>query len=115
MSDEEKCVAIAIGIGARWGDNWGRPNAILCKGDICYAATGPEDMIMRMGPDYLHDLNAMHEAEKIALADDALKFRYGQKLDGIVAEFNSTDGNEPIPTFHATASMRCDAFLLTLP
>lgn len=56
-------------------------------------------------PDYLNDLNAMHEAEKVALKTVGW-MAYGDAL------YKVTDNNGfPGPLFHATAAQRAEAFL----
>lgn len=55
-------------------------------------------------PDYLNDLNAMHEAEKVLTEDQARN--YSELLRGFqVVHFGA---------IHATASQRAEAFLRTL-
>lgn len=56
-------------------------------------------------PDYLNDLNAMHEAEKLLTPGPWHAYEY--KL-GVVTK---RDG---VSLIHATAAQRCEAFLKTL-
>lgn len=56
-------------------------------------------------PDYLNDLNAMHEAEKIGLRNIDESALYYYWLEDIVGMIHS---------WHATAEQRADAFLLAL-
>jgi len=56
-------------------------------------------------PDYLDDLNAMHEAEK-TLGDPQLWEEYGDNLERAMGEVGWI--------YHATASQRAEAFLRTL-
>lgn len=58
-------------------------------------------------PDYLNDLNAMHEAEKV-LRKKKLFHKYWLAL----GEF--WKGNNTNYSFHATAAQRAEAFLRTL-
>lgn len=58
-------------------------------------------------PDYLNDLNAMHEAER-ALAEDQLR-EYSDWLLVIVVA-----AGKPSGWFNATAEQRAEAFLRTL-
>ena len=60
-------------------------------------------------PDYLNDLNAMHEAEKI-LKEKRLFFKYHLALSAL-PQFQ---GNNHLNHFHATAEQRAEAFLRTL-
>jgi hypothetical protein len=56
-------------------------------------------------PDYLKDLNAMHEAEKIFADDDSFR-EYESKLDKVVPMSERW--------IFATAAQRAEAFLRTL-
>jgi len=58
-------------------------------------------------PDYLNDLNAMHEAEK-ALGQP-LCYQYAERL----MKLHYT-GRTPFVSVHATAAQRAEAFLRTL-
>ena len=63
-------------------------------------------------PDYLNDLNAMHEAEKVLNTDQAMRFR-------LLLSANSGKRNAPYLTVeaamcHATAAERSEAFLRIL-
>lgn len=60
-------------------------------------------------PDYLNDLNAMHEAEKV-LTDDQL-WKYSVNLHSLVKE---DPNNRESWQFRATAAQRAEAFLRTL-
>lgn len=64
----------------------------------------PNSPYVRMLPDYLSDLNAMHEAEKVL--DASQRNRYAAELG------RSYDGSFQHVT--ATASQRAEAFLRTL-
>jgi hypothetical protein len=66
--------------------------------------------IIRLLPDYLNDLNAMHEAEKQLLATQFKRYH-----DVLVAQVIgwSAHENEHI-AIHATATQRAEAFLKTL-
>ncbi len=72
-----------------------------CKG---YYREGYEGWIEEL-PDYLNDLNAMHEAEKI-FADDDLFRGYEAQLDKVVPMSERW--------IFATAAQRAEAFLRTL-
>ena len=61
-------------------------------------------------PDYLNDLNAMHEAEK--LIRSKLNKRNGQVYAYLYeSELSNLTGGEPI---YATAAQRAEAFLKTI-
>lgn len=62
-------------------------------------------------PDYLNDLNAMHEAEKALKADDLLHvLTYVRHLAIVMRESDEA----LIGTIHATATQRAEAFLRTI-
>jgi hypothetical protein len=74
-------------------------------------------------PDYLSDLNAMHEAEKVLTFEQQIK--YATNLYNIIAELpenqsevGGLDVLEPLEVcsilLHATATQRAEAFLRTL-
>ena len=67
-------------------------------------------------PDYLNDLNAMHEAEKCLLPPE--RGRWAQCLEKVVrCNINEVDGidyDELAELAHATAAQRAEAFLRTL-
>jgi hypothetical protein len=73
-------------------------------------------------PNYHEDLNAMHEAEKILMADDAMYSQrnfYAHHLGSITLNDNGR-GWQPLsnddcfPILHASAAQRAEAFLRTL-
>ena len=57
-------------------------------------------------PDYLNDLNAMHEAEKATI----VKLQLGQRYHEVLDELCGNDHG----VYHATAAQRAEAFLKTL-
>ena len=73
-------------------------------------------IVFRHGiPDYLNDLNAMHEAEKVFAYEEAQQFE--GELCGICGSEN-LHKEYPLPfefaVAHATASQRAEAFLRTV-
>ena len=62
-------------------------------------------------PDYLNDLNAMHEAEKKMTLQQVSDF--GKRLERIVIPFHAS-ANVSGQIWHATAAQRAEAFLRTL-
>lgn len=60
-------------------------------------------------PDYLNDLNAMHEAEKVLTPNQ--RFEYLVELGGELQEMSTDDSWN---STHATAAQRAEAFLRTL-
>ena len=62
-------------------------------------------------PDYLNDLNAMHEAEEVMIGKNrSFKARYRKAL--IATADYSVDNQQPY--WRATAAQRAEAFLKTL-
>jgi hypothetical protein len=122
MSPEEQRIAIAEACGAKWlavppatdlqsamGFDLYRPGRLLTfMGEVPQilpiAKTG-YDAIVGDIPDYLNDLNAMHEAEKVLNAnqvDAYIDFLInGRKATAFMAVF-------------ATATQRAEAFLRTI-
>ena len=75
-------------------------------------ATQNEAMCDRV-PDYINDLNAMHEAEKMLTDEQDLE--YSESLEQVVgARFNSNNGEDMRRLRSATAAQRAEAFLRTL-
>ena len=76
----------------------------------------PDDSLTKEGkhlPDYLNDLNAMHEAEKLILNYDAGS--HGRYIDHLIDVCGKRkDETWHLAIFHATASQRAEAFLRTL-
>lgn len=101
--------------------------------ELCgFYSIGNEDWVGMRGhrseyhpiPNYLNDLNAMHEAEE-KLSDRQRKESYGWALAGIVHcgddEEEDYDGIDTCVLkddidflFHATAAQRAEAFVLTM-
>src|ERR1700723_1909251 len=105
LSPEEKRSKIALACGwKRWQDH----EALMANEPFKWIWTPPHDHDIRSQqddpPDYLNDLNAMHEAEKSLSADDF--YDYGYRYLPLICNYSST--------FHAEASHRADAFLLTI-
>lgn len=94
MSPEKQRIAIARACGwTKCRIEWGFP-----------VGNRNNDVIVRDIPDYLNDLNAMHEAEKKLT---------GQKIDAYVTTLCLKV--QPAPSlWNATAAQRAEAFLRTL-
>ena len=77
------------------------------------AATGSHwwDFIYE-APDYLRDLNAMHEAEKTLT--EAQRDEYTTRLKGIVSGFSQSELQYAWMLTFATAAQRAEAFLRTI-
>ena len=106
MNKEQQRIKIAEACGWREiqnGDAWGTPIGIpltMPKKDNWRNMDGFFEI-----PDYLNDLNAMHEAEKI-FADDDLFRGYEAQLDKVVPMSERW--------IFATSAQRAEAFLRTL-
>jgi hypothetical protein len=94
VKPEQQRIAIAEACGIVSRDHWG-PLYKTPQGAV------------RDCPDYLNDLNAMHEAEKVFLKMETLCFweTYSNRL---------TSSLGWIDIFHATAAQRAEAFLRTI-
>lgn len=93
MNTDKQNIAIAQACGVVSKDHWSH----LYKTEQGYA---------RDCPDYLNDLNAMHEAENVLPAGQW--DRYAQWLREL------TSSNRRFLIAHATASQRAEAFLRTI-
>lgn len=114
MNPEQQRIKIAEACGAKWMNLWCASHATLTFHDEGENASLPDwtfcqkDKITpfdRTIPDYLNDLNAMHEAEKV-FADDDLFRGYEAQLDKVVPMSERW--------IFATAAQRAEAFLRTL-
>lgn len=97
MKPEEQRIAIAEACGWKpyqFGSGWTQGASQM---DI-----GPKPL-----PDYLNDLNEMHEAEKVLT--DNQKCNYTAYLQNMVKSFLGE-----FNLVHATASQRAEAFLKTI-
>lgn len=104
MKPEAQRIAIA--------EACGYVNVSVARGE-CYGFKPGVRGILRP-PDYLNDLNAIYEAEKILVGD------YAHGLNGRDASARFHDELISVTTcdgfflVHATAAQRCEAFLRTL-
>jgi hypothetical protein len=92
MSPDKQNIAIAQACGVVSKDHWGA----LYKTEQGYARDCPE---------YVYDLNAMHEAEK-SLDDVTQRGDYWDYLSSLT--------HEGFEMCHATAAQRAEAFLRTI-
>jgi hypothetical protein len=77
----------------------------------------PEGCLLKECPNYLSDLNAMHEAEgSVIFADSALSEEYGMRLGKSYHPrwFLEITSSQLAAMCHATAAQRAEAFLRTL-
>jgi len=103
MKPEEQRIAIAEACG------WKPRNH--CKG---FYREGRDSYILEL-PDYLHDLNAMHEAEKI-LIEQGFQDKWLDELAEVVvgANVHWSDYHCFPQVNRATADQRAEAFLKTI-
>jgi hypothetical protein len=102
MTDQQKRIRIAEKCGwtdikEKWSGIYGEPTELGGKN---------KNYLWRRVPDYLNDLNAMHEAERQILNEETWQI-YRHNLTKIT--FNT--GEDEVS---ATARQRADAFLLTI-
>jgi uncharacterized protein YeaC (DUF1315 family) len=95
MKPEAQQIAIAEACG-KWPDGW--PHSFMNQSDR-----------LRHVPDYLNDLNAMHQAEmsRVDMEDGGFIVLFREYLHTILGH----DGSLAI---HATAAQRAEAFLRTI-
>jgi len=114
MNKEAQRIAIAEACG------WKITNGYLAKGDMPFVHVGTlvttweqlDRHDLTSIPDYLNDLNAMHEAEKSRLTTMGERGDYVIQLGAVVDKAGWKDHNFMIT--HATAAQRAEAFLRTL-
>lgn len=112
MNPEKQRIAIAEACG--WSD--------VRKQWIGYGGGDYEDLLgvcpqsgdTVLVPDYLNDLNAMHEAEKVLNADqlNALDYNLDVIMDRVPRRFDRMSWHAHKQT--ATAAQRAEAFLRTI-
>jgi hypothetical protein len=109
MKPEEQRIAIA---GA-----CGYPNPRMGVFGKCYAGELPN---LEVVPDYLNDLNAIHEAVNSTISNPELEYKYGETLARItIGPERDEEGFAPngwgyFAVARATAAQRAEAFLRTL-
>jgi hypothetical protein len=110
MTPEAQRIAIAETCGWKWhGDpTWQR------LGDSFYWKN--DNLIYCQLPDYLNDLNAMHQAEKTLRGNQFHAVNFPHELFKMVSGLNwKGDMGYFIPNFtSATAAQRAEAFLRTV-
>ncbi len=100
MKKEQQRIKIAEACGSKYLESYGWFDK---DGETYYI--GNEDIVSPQIPDYLNDLNAMHEAEKVLTAE--------QRRSYVNRIFNLPVSECESNTF-ATAAQRAKAFLRTL-
>ena len=104
MNNEKQRIAIAEACG------W-KPGRCPCGEELCDAWKTPTGDNWEYVPDYLNNLNAMHEAEKVLHGQLNLWWNYMDALEKASVEFNPLGRGSHI---HATAAQRAEAFLRTI-
>lgn len=108
MTPEKQRVAIAEACGHVEPACWGN------LGWLSKAGNGKAEFV----PNYPADLNAMHEAEKVLTATQAI--RYADELIEMLAGFRPRESTVRMSVAgifkvsHATAAQRAEAFLRTI-
>jgi hypothetical protein len=102
MTPESQRIAIAEACG------WVRPIGITNVEPDTWWTKGDNKLTLHL-PDYLNDLNAMHEAEKVL--DDEQAATYYDLLN---IKLPTTRCSIDEYVIHATAAQRAEAFLRTL-
>lgn len=107
MKPEDQRIAIHQALGYKltrtsMGTYWEKPEETLALSDFMRGTTTP---------DYLADLNAMHEAEKVLTAIQCNDYD-----THLVHRLREAEINPPANRFkfHAAATQRCEAFLRVL-
>lgn len=106
MSPDAQRITIAEACGWKY-------NVHLCVGAVPHDPATKQYCKAYHCPDYLNDLNAMHEAEKVLSSGECAKYRDALKLN--TAIYGDMDGGcIDWQLVHATAAQRAEAFLRTL-
>ena len=116
INSEQQRIAIAEACGLR-AVYAGKLNVMVLheryiRADVQQRVESVNESHFHLIPDYLNDLNAMHDAEKV-LTDEQYR-KYGKALVLAGIGQNRTDLEAGRATLSATASQRAEAFLRTL-
>jgi hypothetical protein len=85
--------------------------AEACGLHVIMSVFGLVDQIGCLVPDYLNDLNAMHEAEKMTFNNSDLWISFIDCLCDATGAVNCSMVDALIITNHATAAQRAESFL----
>ena len=110
MNDEEINRAIAEHLG--WRCQSHVPEQNKAGATMCWIPPGNHEWHPVQIPNYCCDLNAMHEAEKVLLADADTGYQYDMELNGVCECWEDGVMNY-MKLWHATARQRAEAFLRT--
>jgi hypothetical protein len=103
MTTEQKRIKIAEACGYKKGWNYGTG----------YPSSPSDEWCVESLPDYFHDLNAMHEAEKFIKGSCSMWSEYGNQITALCAPrvcYGEYGSSEVADVAHATASQRAEAF-----
>lgn len=104
MTEEQQRIAIAEACRWKWEKLW--------TGEFHGKPMGEQGPLREL-PDYCNDLNAMHEAEKVLINEQDLK--YSESLAIVVKARWKTNNSYDMQKFRsATAAQRSEAFLKTI-
>jgi hypothetical protein len=111
MNEEEQRIAIAEACGWKFKINDSNYiGELMCKMDELSCWLMPA---LSFIPNYLNDLNAMHDAEK-TLKYEYDRIRYINTLQMVIALGKDERSVSTFQTISATAKQRAEAFLKTL-
>jgi hypothetical protein len=108
MNKEQQRIAIAEACGWEWKNSKDGGVKFWSNGDIFYAWKDTEL------PDYLNDLNAMHEAINTLDQIQMMEFYNNHIYDVVCNNRTSYSGMDHANVCNATAAQRAEAFLKTL-
>lgn len=113
MTPEAQRIAIAEACG--WTIHV-QNGIVFCWSEELNKTLPPEDDGMRQCPDYLNDLNAMHEAENTLSDNDAVVYAANLTRGHDIWDVMPKDEHFTCcyGALHATASQRAEAFLRTI-
>lgn len=105
MNEEQQRIAIAEACGWKWERLW--------TGELHGKPIGEQGPFREL-PDYLNDLNAMHEAEQMLWRMDwRLRDDFIDHLARIINPIHGYRMQDGIDLLDATAAQRAEAFLKT--
>ena len=113
MTPEKQRIAIAEACG------WTEIEPCTCCDEVSRGYTPRPGTHKKHLPDYLNDLNAMHEVEKV-LWDTGKAMEFTNQIVGIVCSARGfrrdkgTSDDHLMCLSHATAAQRAEAFLRTI-
>lgn len=117
LSKTEKNLKIAKICGWVRGPkkNFGHPQSMFyIPKNTCWHRKGQKMNWVDFPPDFISDLNAMHTAEKDTFGIVTVMWmRYRNNIEGVYCQ-DFGYGQSDVPTLHATAAQRAEAFVLTM-